>query len=109
MTDKIYFVYIVRCVDNTLYCGITTDVERRLAEHNAGTGAKYTRGRRPVTLKAFWQMDGRGLALREEYRIKHLSKCDKLLLIEQFNKDEMERCKADPKYFMNRYCVIKNK
>ena len=51
-----WYVYLLRCADATLYCGVTTDMERRLREHNAGSrGAKYTRARRPVELVAAWR------------------------------------------------------
>ena len=63
-------VYIVRCVDGTLYTGITTDVQRRLKQHNAGTGAKYTRGRCPCILLAERIVDSRSSALRLEMYVK---------------------------------------
>lgn len=82
---KKWYVYIVRCVDNTLYTGISTDVDRRVAEHNSPKrGAKYTKKRQPVELEAFWVFDDRSSASKEEYRIKQLSRADKLLLIDNF-------------------------
>ncbi|MFH0957317.1 MAG: GIY-YIG nuclease family protein, partial [Pseudomonadota bacterium] len=67
-------VYLLRCSDNSLYCGATTDIERRLAEHNGGVGARYTRSMLPVRLA--WQSRelSKSEAFREEYRIKRLSK-----------------------------------
>ena len=67
-------VYLLRCFDNSLYCGTTTDVERRLSEHNSGVGSRYTRSRLPVSL--VWQSRelSKSEAFREEYRIKRLSK-----------------------------------
>ncbi|QJB57998.1 GIY-YIG nuclease family protein [Pseudodesulfovibrio sp. zrk46] len=65
-----WFVYLLRCADDTLYCGITTDVDRRILQHNAGTGAKYTRPRRPVTLEALTEVDTKGDALRVEILVK---------------------------------------
>lgn len=65
-----WFVYLLRCADDTLYCGITTDVDRRIREHNAGTGAKYTRPRLPVTLEAMTEIDSKGDALRVEILVK---------------------------------------
>lgn len=75
------FVYLLRCADGSLYCGWTTDVERRLAEHGAGTASRYTRSRRPVELAAAFEAADRSAALREEARIKRLSRAAKLELI----------------------------
>ena len=72
-----WFVYILRCADDTLYTGITTDVERRLAAHNAGRGAKYTRSRRPVAAIYTEQCAGHAEALRRERFIKRLSRREK--------------------------------
>jgi putative endonuclease len=75
------FVYLLRCADDSLYCGWTTDVERRLAEHGAGTASRYTRSRLPVELAAVFETADRSAALREEARIKRLSRSAKLELI----------------------------
>jgi len=75
------FVYLLRCADGTLYCGWTTDVDRRLAAHNAGTASRYTRSRRPVALAAAFAMADRSAAMREEARIKRLPRAAKLALI----------------------------
>jgi len=70
-------VYLARCGDGTLYTGITTNPERRLAEHNAGAGAAYTRSRLPVAL-VYWEvMVDRSSALRREHAIKQLSRAAK--------------------------------
>ena len=70
-------VYLARCRDGTLYTGITTDPERRLAEHNAGNGAAYTRTRLPVAL-VYWEVvTDRSSALRREHSIKQLSRAAK--------------------------------
>lgn len=74
-------VYVVECSDGSLYTGYTTDVERRLAEHNAGDGAKYTRGRTPVELCHVETFDSKGDALSREHAIKRLSRCEKDTLI----------------------------
>ena len=74
-------VYLLRCSDDTLYCGWTTDVERRLGEHQAGRASRYTRSRLPVALAWSRQVASRGEALREEHRIKRLSRAEKLRLI----------------------------
>ncbi len=74
-----YFVYILQCADGTLYTGITTDVVRRVEEHNTSAlGASYTRGRRPVTLLHAKEFPNRSSASKEEYRLKHLTREEKL-------------------------------
>jgi putative endonuclease len=75
------FVYLLRCADDSLYCGWTTDVERRLAAHRAGTASRYTRSRRPVELAAVVEVSDRSSAMREEARIKQLTRAEKLALI----------------------------
>ncbi len=78
-------VYMVRCSDHTLYTGITTDLTKRLAEHNHSTkGAKYTRGRRPVSLVYSEEQPSRSLASSREYAIKRLRKKEKEELIRMF-------------------------
>lgn len=76
-----YAVYIVECSDGTLYTGTAKNVTSRVATHNAGKGAKYTRTRLPVALRACWQYATRGEALKREYQIKQLSRSAKLQLI----------------------------
>ena len=75
-----YYVYLLRCADDTLYCGITNDVEARLAAHEAGTGARYTRGRGPLELVLTRRCRDKGSALRLEYKIKQLDRRAKLAL-----------------------------
>lgn len=77
-----YYLYILECADNSLYTGITTDLNRRLNEHNSSKlGAKYTSLRRPVKLVYQAQFENRSLASKEEYRIKNLKRNEKLDLI----------------------------
>jgi putative endonuclease len=76
------FVYLLRCSDGSLYCGWTTDVERRLAAHRAGRASRYTRTRRPLELAVAIPVADRSAALREEARIKRLPRPAKLELIE---------------------------
>lgn len=76
-----WFVYILRCADDTLYTGITTDCDRRIAQHNAGKGAKYTRNRTPVVLIYNETSDSRSNASVREYEIKRLTRKQKLALI----------------------------
>ncbi|WOH35723.1 GIY-YIG nuclease family protein [Thalassotalea fonticola] len=78
-----WFVYLVRCADDSLYCGISTDVERRVGEHNSASikSAKYTRNRLPVTLVYFEECDDRSHASKREWAIKQLTRKKKLELI----------------------------
>lgn len=78
-----YWVYILRCADGTLYTGCTNDLSRRLAAHNAGKGAKYTRSRRPVELVYREEVPDKSAALRREAAIKGLSRIEKLALIQR--------------------------
>jgi putative endonuclease len=78
----LYFVYILKCFDDTLYTGITTDINRRLDEHNTSDkGAKYTKVRRPVKLVYSEQSENRSSACKREYEIKQLKREEKLRLI----------------------------
>ena len=76
--DKTWIVYILRCNDDTLYTGITDNIEKRLKMHNAGTGAKYTRGRGPLELQYTEICSDKSAALRREIAVKRLSKAEKL-------------------------------
>jgi len=77
-----YFVYILECADQTFYTGITTDLDRRISEHNnSKLGAKYTKMRRPVKLVYSKEFENRSKALIEEARIKNLSRTEKINLI----------------------------
>ena len=77
---KQWVLYILECKDGTLYTGITDDLERRLCAHRAGKGAKYTRGRAPLTLRYTENCEDHGSALRREFAIKKLTKAEKLAL-----------------------------
>ncbi len=76
------YAYIVECADGTLYSGWTNDLEKRIAAHNAGQGARYTRSRRPVTLRYYEAFEGKNEALKRECALKKLSRAEKLALIE---------------------------
>ena len=78
MSEKIWVVYLVRCADNSLYCGVSTDLKNRLIEHNSGKGAKYTRSRRPVDLVGIGPQMSKSEALKLEYRIKRLPSDQKI-------------------------------
>lgn len=73
--------YLLRCADDTLYCGITNDLEKRIAAHNSGTAAKYTRSRGPVVLVFVEPCADRSSASKRELSIKQLSRLQKLALI----------------------------
>ena len=75
------YTYIVRCKDDTLYCGWTNNLEKRVASHNAGTGAKYTKNRRPVELVYYEAFDTKEEAMSREYAIKQMTRQEKLKLI----------------------------
>ncbi|TML34224.1 MAG: GIY-YIG nuclease family protein [Actinobacteria bacterium] len=79
---RVACVYLLRCADDTLYCGWTSDVQRRLAAHRSGTASRYTRSRRPIELAVVISVADRSAALREEARIKRLSRAAKIQLIE---------------------------
>ena len=78
-----WFVYILECNDGTYYTGITNDLEKRILAHNNGTGAKYTRVRRPVRLMISFELTDRSSASKEEYRIKQLTRKEKEKLIKE--------------------------
>jgi len=80
-TDLPWFVYIVECRDSTLYTGIARHLEKRIAAHNAGKGAKYTAVRRPVKLVYAENAESRSAASQREYAIKQLPRAEKLALI----------------------------
>lgn len=77
---KTWSVYILRCADGTLYTGVTTDVARRLAAHQCGKGAKYTRGRGPLTLVYTQACPDKPSAFRREWELKHMSREEKVAL-----------------------------
>ena len=79
--EKKYYVYILQTADNTLYCGFTDDVEKRFEAHKNGNGAKYTRSHKPVKIVYTRQFDTKSDAMKEECRIKKLSRLNKLKLI----------------------------
>lgn len=83
-----HHTYIVRCADGSLYTGWTTDLARRVAAHNGGCGAKYTRSRRPVALVYHETFATKEEALRRECAIKRLSRAEKLRLIQTHSDQE---------------------
>jgi putative endonuclease len=77
----VVYVYLLRCADDSLYCGWTTDVQQRLTAHRCGVASRYTRSRRPLGLAVVIAVADRSAALREEARIKRLPRAAKLRLI----------------------------
>ncbi|MFQ3546558.1 GIY-YIG nuclease family protein [Halobacillus rhizosphaerae] len=90
-----YYVYMLRCADDSLYTGYTTDLESRLQKHESGKGAKYTRGRGPFVLEYSHTYASKTEALQEEYRLKKLSRAKK----EQWIAEKGEEPDVDPKEF----------
>ena len=84
-----WWVYLLRCGDGTLYTGITDDLDRRLAAHNAGKGAKYTRCRLPVTMVYREEVPDKSAALQREWAVKQMKRSEKLDMIEPFHPDRM--------------------
>ena len=81
-----FYVYILKCQDNTLYTGYTVDLKRRIETHNKGLGAKYTRGRLPVEIVYQEVFESKSEAIKREIDLKKLSRTEKLNLIEKINK-----------------------
>lgn len=94
MINKNWLVYLVRCSDNSLYCGITNDLSNRLKDHNSGKGAKYTRLRRPVELVGISPKMTKSEALKLEYRIKRLPPDQKIIQLTR-KESEMAVTKRD--------------
>jgi len=84
--ERLWVCYILRCSDDTLYCGITIDLEKRLLAHNQGTAAKYTRARGPVELVFKENCANKSTALKREMEIKGLTRTGKLELIKSARK-----------------------
>jgi len=80
-----WWVYVLRCSDGSLYCGISNNVEKRLRDHNAGKGSRYVRSRRPAQLVFSLSFASKSEALKEEYRFKQLSKKKKEEIIADKN------------------------
>lgn len=88
MMEKVWYLYILECKDGSLYTGITDDIQRRLAQHEAGKGAKYTRGRGPLRLRYQEECGTHSQALRREAQVKALPRTQKIALMESVNKNQ---------------------
>lgn len=84
--SKKWYVYMLECADGSIYTGITNDIKARLAKHNNGKGAKYTKGRTPVILKVKWLLKNKSEAAKKEYALKQLSRIEKLTLVQRYAK-----------------------
>lgn len=86
--NKIYYTYMIRCENNSIYTGITNDLKRRMSEHFDKTKkcAKYTLRHTPKKIEAVWESENRALASKLEYHIKSLKKCDKEIIIKDNTK-----------------------
>lgn len=80
------YVYILKCGDNSLYTGWTNNLERRIKIHSEGKGAKYTKARLPVELAYYEEYEEKSVAMKREYGIKKLTRREKLILIDNFQK-----------------------
>ena len=89
--ESVWYLYILRCRDDSLYTGITTDVEKRLEAHQSGKGAKYTRGRGPLELVYQEECGSHSNALKRELQIKALTRAEKLQLLENWEKLQENR------------------
>mgnify|MGYP005764919541 CR=1 FL=1 len=79
--DKTYYTYILLTESGTYYCGYTGDLEKRFKQHCEGKGAKYTRANKPIKIVYFKEFDNKSDAMKEEFRIKHLTREEKTNLI----------------------------
>ncbi|WP_026495017.1 GIY-YIG nuclease family protein [Butyrivibrio sp. WCD3002] len=84
------YTYLVECSDGSLYCGWTNDLDKRISDHNAGKGAKYTKPRLPVKLVYFEAFDTKEEAMSREWHIKQMSREKKMKLISDFSRKDSE-------------------
>ncbi len=84
MEENLNYTYLLRCADGTYYCGWTNDLDKRVAAHNSGKGAKYTKTRRPVELVYYETFETKQEAMSCEYHIKRLTRAEKEELVNSF-------------------------
>lgn len=84
MSEKIFYTYLILTENNTYYCGYTDDIEKRYKKHQEGSGAKYTKANKPVKIAYLEEFTTKSEAMKEEYRIKHLSRQEKEKLVKNF-------------------------
>ncbi len=85
--DKKFYTYIILTVDNKLYCGYTDDIDKRFEKHKAGIAAKYTRAHKPLKMVYVKEFETKSEAMKEEYRIKHLTRKQKEELVDLYTKN----------------------
>ncbi len=85
--DKKFYTYIILTVDNKLYCGYTDDIDKRFEKHKAGIAAKYTRAHKPLKMVYVKEFETKSEAMKEEYRIKHLTRKQKEELVDSYTKN----------------------
>lgn len=85
MQERIFYTYLLLTENNTYYCGYTDNIEKRYKKHLEGTGAKYTKANKPVKIAYLKSFNTKSDAMKEEYRIKHLSRADKDNLVKTYN------------------------
>ena len=98
-----YYTYMIRCLDNSIYTGMTNNVDKRLSEHLTNKGAKYTKSHQAEKIEAVWRSKNKSLACKLEYQIKHLTKKQK----EDIINGEKLRCYLKGKIDCRRYYRIK--
>lgn len=84
MSEKTFYTYLILTENNTYYCGYTDDIEKRYKKHQEGSGAKYTKANKPVKIAYLEEFTTKSEAMKEEYRIKHLSRQEKEKLVKNF-------------------------
>ena len=85
MSEKVYYTYLLLTENNTYYCGYTDDIEKRYKKHQEGSGAKYTKANKPIKIAYLESFKTKSEAMKEEYRIKHLSRTEKESLVKSFS------------------------
>lgn len=95
VTEKKFYVYLLKCADNSLYCGYTDSPQKRLEKHNKGIGAKYTMSRRPVELVYLEEHLTKQAAMHRECEIKKLSRSEKLVLVKNYEQKMYVDIKID--------------
>lgn len=91
MCNAKFFTYILLTERNTFYCGYTNDLKKRFELHKSGHGARYTRVFKPVKIVYFAEFETKSEAMKEEYRIKHLERYEKELLVKNFDSAKLSR------------------
>lgn len=89
MSEKIFYTYLLLTENNTYYCGYTDDIKKRYKKHREGNGAKYTKANKPIRIAYLEKFKTKSEAMKEEYRIKHLSRQEKDKLVSSFEINQL--------------------